>query len=111
MFPPERRHRALSFSGFSSRLLRILLMDQLQECLNIAEGEAERLRANGVSFDVRHMVGHDHPIVTDLLIDAHGPDHIHVAIVGEGFLKVQEPPFDIAEMYVEDLAATAEVAD
>src|SRR5438067_1170544 len=88
-----------------------LAVHQLDQRLDIAEGEGKGLRAAGIAFDDGYVVGHDHAVVADLLVDAHGPDHIDVAVIGEGLREVQEPAFDVAEVDVEDLAPLPEVAD
>src|SRR5207247_10820065 len=41
----------------------------------------------------------------------HRLQHVHVAVIDERFLKIEEPAADVAEMDVEDLLASAEPAD
>src|SRR5262249_3576035 len=85
--------------------------DQLDQRLDVAEREGERLRLPRVALDLRRVVGHDHAVVTDLLVDAHAADHVHVAVVGERLAEVEEAALDVAEVDVEDLPAAAEPAD
>ena len=75
---------------------------------DVAEGEGERLFPAGVAFDLGHMVGHDHAVVADFFVDAHGADHVHVAVVGESLLEIAEAAVNVAEMDVEDLAASCQ---
>src|SRR5438105_7941965 len=86
-------------------------MDQLDERLNVTKGERESLGPAGVTFDVGDMVRHDHAVVADFLVDAHGSDHVHVAVVRKRLLKIEKSPFDIAKVDVEDLAPASKVAD
>src|SRR5260370_3900677 len=72
---------------------------------------SEGLMAVGVTFDARNVIGHQHALVSDFFVSLDGLDEIDVAIVGEGFLEVQESAADVAEMDVEDFLARAEVAD
>src|SRR5215813_5144782 len=77
----------------------------------ITERESEALITVPVAFDLRHMVRHHHAVETNLLIDAHGLQHIDIAVVDECFLEIQKPSTDVPEVDVEDLFACAEVAD
>src|SRR5437660_281976 len=92
-------------------VLSALAVHQLDERLDVADGEGERLRALFVARDGGNVVGHDHPVVANLLVDAHRPDHVHVAVVREGLLEVEELALDVAEVDVEDLVPLPEVAD
>src|SRR5215467_343377 len=78
---------------------------------DITERESEALIVVLVTFDLRHMIRHHHAIETNLLIDAHGLQHIDIAVVDECLLEIQKPSADVPEMDVEDLFASAEVAD
>src|SRR5262249_33289064 len=57
------------------------------------------------------MVGHQHAVVADIFVNANSFDEIYIPIVGEGLLKIEKAASDVAEVNVEDLFATAEVAD
>src|SRR5207249_3492023 len=113
--PLYRRRRASDQFGnpaprswsYASRLV----VHQLDKGLDVAEGESERLRPPRIPLDVRHVVGHDHAVVADLLVDAQGAEHVHVPVVGESLLEVEEAAFYVPEVDVEDLAPAAEVAD
>src|SRR6266568_9307931 len=79
--------------------------------LDVPERKRESLRVVTIALDLRHMVRHHHPVVADLLVDAHRLQHVDVAIVNERFLKIEEASPDVPEMDVEDFLACAEVAD
>src|SRR5262249_21465748 len=57
------------------------------------------------------MVRHQHVLITDVAIGRERARHVHVALVGESFHKVEPATPDVAEMYVEQFAAFAEPAD
>src|SRR5215831_13842100 len=78
---------------------------------DITERESEALIVVPVAFDLRHMIRHHHAVETNLLINAHSLQHIDIAIVDECFLEIQKPSMDVPEMDVEDLFASAEVAN
>src|SRR5262249_3587614 len=78
---------------------------------DITERESEALIAVPVAVDLRHMIWHHHAVETNLFIDTHGLQHIDITVVDERFLKIQKPSTDVPEMDVEDLFASAEVAD
>src|ERR1017187_1152047 len=88
---------------------------QLDQRPYVAERKGKRSPPPGVvariARDRRQVVGHNHAVVTNLFIDAHGLDHIHVAFVGEGFTEIEEAPLDVPEVDVKHLAPLAEVAD
>src|SRR5262249_39411922 len=84
---------------------------QLNQGLDVPEGKGERLRLALVVLNAWHVVWHDHPVVTHLLVNAQGANHVHVPVVGKRLAEVQVAAFDVAEVDIEDLAAPAEVAD
>src|SRR5271154_1388242 len=92
-------------------LERTLSVDQLNQRLDVAEGEREGLLAAVISVDFRDMIRHQHPVVADFLVGSNGADHVHVAIVGKSLAKVEKAAFNIAEMDIEDLFPLAEIAD
>src|SRR5262249_23313045 len=85
--------------------------DYCDQRFDITERESETLIAVPVTFDLRHMIRHHHAVETNLFIDAHGLQHIDITVVDECFLEIQKPSTDVPEMDVEDLFASAEVAD
>src|ERR1039457_1287977 len=88
---------------------------QLDQRPYVAEREGKRLPSPGVvariARNARQVIRHDHAVVTNLFVDAHGLDHIHVAFVGKGFTEIEEAALDISEVNVEHLVPLAEVAD
>ena len=92
--------------NFRSDALRSPLrfaVNHLNQRLDVSEGEGERLRAALVAVDVRHVIRHHHAVVAHFLVDAQCARHVHVAIIGERLLEVEEAALDIAEVDVEDL--------
>src|SRR4051794_7583733 len=99
--PPDARKKtsspALSWTrrkerlGSAGRRLRhpaprftaLRAADHLDERLNVAQGKGVRLGLVRIAVDLRRMVRHDHAIVANLLVDAHGPDHVHIPVIGE----------------------------
>src|SRR5262249_2451183 len=79
--------------------------------LDITEGERIRLQPLRISGDLRHVIGHDHSVVTDFFVDAHRLQHVHVAVVNERLLEIEKTPANIAEMDVEDFSALAEISN
>src|SRR5579862_8102054 len=103
-------HPPAVLAGVGSGALA-LTVDGLDCCLDVAKGKGKRLGSARRSGDLRNMVRHDHAIVPDFFVDPQCPDHVHVSIVGEGFLKIEESPFDVAIVDVEDLAPAPKVTD
>src|SRR5262249_20463134 len=85
--------------------------DRGDQRLDVTECEGEALVTVRIAFDLRYMVRHHHPVKAHLFIDAHRFQHIHVAVIDEGFLEIQKPSTDISEMDIEDFASAAKVAD
>src|SRR5262245_21165751 len=85
--------------------------DCSDQCFDITKRESEALIVVPVAFDLRHMVRHHHAVETNLFINAHRLQHIDIAVVDECFLEIQKPSTDVPEMDVEDLFASAKVAD
>src|SRR5688572_21134530 len=80
------------------------------ERLDVAKREREARHAVD-ALDARHVVRHHHAVVADFLVDAHRLQHVDAAVVDEGLTEVEEAPFDVAEVHVENLLARAEIAD
>src|SRR5579885_1525907 len=87
------------------------LRKRLHQRRDIPELEREGFTMSLVAFDGRRVIRHDHPVITHVPIDAQRARHVHVAVIGEGLLEFADPPFDIAEMHVEDLFPLPEIAD
>jgi hypothetical protein len=47
---------------------------------------------------VGSVVGHHYAVIAHVFVHPHSADHIHVAIIGESLLELQEVPFDVAEV-------------
>src|SRR2546423_1329544 len=67
-----------------------LAVHGLDQRLNIPEGERERLVPVRVALDGRRVVRHEHAVVANFLVDAQRLEHVHVAVVGERLLEVEE---------------------
>ena len=89
------------------------LVDGLDESANVAVAEGEGLERVGIGVvgGEGDVIGHEHVGIADLFVDVDGFDEIDVALVGEDFDEVVAMAADVAEVYVEDLLAGAEVAD
>jgi len=59
----------------------------------------------------RHVVGHQHVLVVDLVERPHDLEHVHVPLVGVHFQEVVPSSPDVAEVDVEDLLSDSEIAD
>src|ERR1035438_7016406 len=57
------------------------------------------------------MIGHHHVGIADLLVDPKRLYEIDIAFVREDLHKVVAMPANVAEVHVEDLLASSEVAD
>ena len=93
----------------ASDLLRYFLY-RLQSRVDIAKGIGKPDFARFGSTDAGNVIGHDHVLVTNVLVDLQRPNHIDISFIGEYLYELTQPAFDIPEMYVEDLLALAEVA-
>ena len=60
---------------------------------------------------VRHVVVHEHAFVSDLVVDANRPVHVHVAGVDELLVELRHGARDVAEVHVQDLLPLPEVPD
>ena len=101
-------------SGRSSRRAELqfgLRIHRLNQRLDVAVAERERLILPRVVLVPRHVVGHHHVRIADLLQRPHHVEHVHVAFVREHLLEVVATAADVAEVDVEDLPARPEVAD
>src|SRR5262249_28132963 len=58
-----------------------------------------------------NMIGHQHAVISNFLVGADGAQKINISIVREGFFEVQESAFDVPEVDVKNLSASAKVAD
>src|SRR4029079_955361 len=85
--------------------------DRLYECLDVPVPEGERLILPWIILVPRHVSGHHHVRIADLLERAHDVGHVHVAFVREHFLEVVAMAADVAEVDVKDLPPRPEVAD
>jgi hypothetical protein len=63
----------------------------LEQRLRVAER-----KGSAAGGEVRNVAGHQHSVVTHAAIGAQAKDQIHVAIVGEGLLKVQKRALDVS---------------
>ncbi len=63
------------------RRLSRLRFQHLKQCLDIAEGKGECLLAASIAGDSGDMVGHQHTVVTDIVISADDLDEVYVAEV------------------------------
>src|SRR5690349_16152308 len=79
--------------------------------LDVSEGEGECLQSLRIAGDLRNVIGHDHAVVADLLVNTHGLKHVHIAVVNKCFLKIEESAADVAEVNVEDFSALPEITD
>ena len=85
--------------------------DRLQQRCDVAINEGECCSLWIGSRDLRHMVGHQHVLVANLLVDLDALEHVDAAFVGEHLHEVEFVSSDVSEVDVEDLFATAEVTD
>jgi hypothetical protein len=76
-----------------------------------AKRERKTLHVRRVAFDLCKVIRHHHAVVADLLVNAHGFQHVDVAIVNECFLEIEETASDVPEMHIKDLLARAEIPD
>src|SRR5215472_8134041 len=87
------------------------LIHHLYQCLDVSKAISKPLLLAGVSVDLRHMIGHQHPVVSNFFVGADGADKIYVAVVRESLLKIQEAAFDVPEMHIENFPARPKMTD
>src|SRR5262249_35411118 len=102
-----RSRRRVHQSDHSTASVVQRINEALDVSITISKGDTWRI----VSGNSRDMVQHQHVLVADVAIGRERASHVHVTLVGEGFHEVEPATPDVAEMYVEQLAAFAEPAD
>ena len=73
--------------------------------LNVPKRKRECLCPSRIALDLRHMVRHNHGVVTHLFVNAQRLEHVDVAVIGEGLFEIEMAPCDIAEVDVKNLLA------
>ena len=103
---PIRFHGTTRYGGSG---LLVDGLDERREC------SRSRRRTTAASRDrlarQRHVVGHEHVGIADLLVHLDRLHEIDVAFVGKDLDEVVAMAANVAEMDVEDFFARAEVAD
>ena len=83
----------------------------LEEADDVAIAEGKGGLEWRFSIDMRHMVGHDHAIDADFLVDPQARSHVHVAGIGKLLGEGIAAALDVAEVDVENLLTFTEPAD
>src|SRR5262249_12643087 len=102
---PELLFQKMTITAKRFHCLSRFLIHHLYQRLGISKTISKPLFLAGVSIDLGHMVGHQHPVVSNFLVGADGADKIYVPVVRESLLKIQEATFNVSEMHIENLPA------
>lgn len=86
-------------------------VDRLNKTLDIPVPERKSLSPVYVVRVARHVIGHDHIGIVDLLEGHHDSQHVHVAFIGEDLLEVVSSTTNISEMNVENFLSRTKVTN
>ena len=84
---------------------------RVDQGLYIAKRKRMSLQGTGRIAVLRNVIGHHHTGVADVSQGLDDPVEIHIAIVRVHLLKIVPPPFDVAQMNIENLVPLAHPLD
>src|SRR4030095_12605311 len=84
----DRPTHAIAAMAKDDSRISALGRDSRDDRLDVADRVREPLHLVVVAAHVRYVIGHQHPVVTDFLIDACGLQHVDAAVVDERIAEV-----------------------